>query len=402
MEELRQLFEKLNAEWASFKSENDRRLKEIEKTGRADPLTEEKINKHSAAVGEIQKQLSELQAKMNRPGVIAHAEEDERNAEVKTHSKLYNGYLRKGAVPSELADLQVKLLQVQVDTDGGMAVPEVLDRAILQMEIDAMPMEGLVDVVSMGGENYTQLVDVRGTTGGWVDETDTRSETTTPSLAAFSPAYGEVYAYPFATQKMLEDAFFDVEGWLARSVAERFAQYIDAAIISGTGVKQPKGLLSYTLAATADSSRTYGTVEKLGSGTSGDFDGDDLIDLQHKLKPAYRQNAVWLMATATLAKCRKFKDTTNQYIWQPGLSAGAPSVLLGRPVVEDENMPAVGAGTNAVIFGDLKRAYKFINVRGVLVLRDPFDVKGKVGFYTTKRVGGGVVDTSAYKVLTLT
>lgn len=395
--ELAKVIEEMKSEWAQFKKENDRRLGEIEAKGSSNPLTEEKINKHSTAVGELQKQIEELTKKMNRPGVSPNSEGDEH----KQHVKLFSKWMKKGQGGEELAELQQKLLQIGVEGDGGFAVPEELDRAIGKMAIDAMPMEGEVSSMAMSGENYEKLVDLRGTSSGWVGETDSRTETNSPTLGSFKPVFGEVYANPFATQKMLDDAFFNAEAWLSESVAEKFSQDLDLAIISGNGVNKPKGILAHTLALTADAARAYGTLEYMKSGTSADFDTDDLLDLMAKLKPAYRQNAKWLMAMATLTKIRKFKDSTGQYLWQPSIQAGEPSQLLGYSVVEDENVPALAAASKSVLFGDFKKAYKLINVKGIRILRDPYTAKPKVGFYTTKRVGGGVEDSSAIKIMSL-
>lgn len=397
-DQVKELTEKLAKEWEQFKKENDRRLKEVEAKGSADPLTEEKINKHSLAVGELDKKLKELEAKLNRPGVASETGEE---ADHKEHRKLFKSWMKKGQGGDALADMQQKLLQIGVDGDGGFAVPEQLDRTIGKMEIDAMPMEGEVSGMTMGGETYEKLYDLRGTASGWVGETDARGETNSPTLGSFKPVFGEVYANPFATQKMLDDAFFDPEAWLAESVAEKFSQDVDLAIVSGNGVNKPRGILQHTLATTGDATRAFGTIEYLKSGTSADFDTDDLIDLMAKLRPGYRQNAKWLMSMLTLAKIRKFKDSTGQYLWQASIQAGQPSLLLGYPVIEDENVPVVAAASKSVMFGDFKRAYKLITVKGIRVLRDPYTAKPKVGFYTTKRVGGGVEDSSAIKILSL-
>lgn len=399
MEELKKLIEEMNKTFTEFRTENDRRIKEVEKLGRADPLTEAKIDKHSAAIGVLQKQIDEMTLKLQRPGV---SPEDEGAVEVKRHRKLFvDGYVRKGQMPADLGELQVKLFQIGVDADGGFLVPVEMNRTIGKMELDATPMEGLVDIGTSSAETYESAMDLGETSSGWVGETTPRPETDTSKLGQFKPAYGEVYAFPFATQKMLDDSGINIEQWLASKVAEKFAKDVDIAILSGTGVNKPRGILNYTLVATGDATRAYGQIEKKHSGTSADFDSDDLIDIVHLLKPGYRLNGRWVMQGLTVAKVRKFKDTTNNYLWQPSLQLGQPSTLMGYGITEDENMPAIGAAANAIMFGDFRRAYKFFNVRGVRVLRDPLTVKGKVGFYTTKRIGGGVEDTSAIKVLHL-
>jgi HK97 family phage major capsid protein len=392
--------EQLSREWANFKAENDRRLKEIAATGRADPLTEEKINRHSEEIGRLQAQLDEVQKRANRVSA-AGAAEDERAAAKQAHTKAYGAFLRKG-IENGLREMELNAaLQVSVDTDGGYAVPEELERTIGTMERQLTPMEAEVSSITVGNEMYEKLLADGMAASGWVGETAARADTNTPTLASFKPSFGELYAKPKATQKMLDDAFFDAEAWLADEVAQKFAQDLDLAIISGDGTNKPKGILAYTLAATGDATRAYGTIEKKHSGTAGVFTGDNLLDLIHLLRPGYRQGAKWAMAGTTVAYARKFKDTTGQYLWQPGLGAGQQATLLGFSIIEDENVPVVAASANAVLFGNFKRAYKLANVRGVRVLRDPFTDKPYVVFYTTKRVGGGVEDTRAVKVLTL-
>lgn len=394
---LEELMKKMQEEWGSFKIENDRRLKEIEKNGKADPLTEERITKHSEAVTKLQKQMDELTAKLSRPGVADEAGEEKELA--RAHKKAFDGFIRKGR-DEGLAELQHKTLRVSVDADGGYAVPDDLDRAIGQQERAAAPMEAEVTVTTMSAEGYQKLFRDGMAGSGWVGEEDARPATASPTLAAFTPSYGEVYAMPEATQKILDDAFFDVEAWLADEIAQKFSADIDLAIISGNGTNKPKGILAYTLATTTDPTRAYGTIQRVQSGVAGDFDADDLIDLMAALRPGYRTGAKFLMELSTVTKIRKIKDTTGNYIWAPGYGV-APQTIFGYPIVDDPNMPVVAASANAIIFGNFKRAYRLINIRGIRVLRDPYTNKPLVRFYTTRRVGGGVEDTRALKVLQL-
>lgn len=398
MEELKVLIEKQNAAFAAFKVANDAEIAELKRKGHADPVLSAQVQKANDEISRLQGEIDSMQKRAARPSQAQVADEQ---AEARSaHRKAFNGYVRRGVGADVLGELQVKTLQIAVDADGGYAVPENLDKSIGSMEIHASPMESLVSAITAGAESYERLFDLRGLASGWVGESDARPVTASPTLGQFRPTYGELYASPQATQKMLDDAFFDVEGWLAAAVAEKFAQDLDVAIISGNGTNKPKGILAYTLAQTADESRAFGTIEKRHTGTSaGGITADFLMDVQRMLKPGYRANSTWLMAGATLDTVRKLKDSTNQYLWQPGLADGSPAKLLGRPVVEDENVPAIGAASKSIIYGDFKRAYKLVNLRGVRVLRDPYTAKPNVIFYSTKRVGGGVEDTAAVKVV---
>jgi HK97 family phage major capsid protein len=399
MEELKRLLEEQKKTFEDFKALHARELAEVKAKGTANEETVAAVAKANTEISRQQKQIDELQKAAGRIG--ATGAPSEMDATKAAHRKAFDGYMRKG-VKDDLADLQVKSLQTTVDGDGGFAIPEELERSVGSMERALTPMEGEVSSITAGAETYEKLFTDGMAASGWVGETDARPDTATPTLASFKPFYGELYANPSATQKMLDDAFFNVEAWLAAEVAEKFAQDLDLAIVSGDGVKKPKGILAYVLAATGDAARAYGTIEKKHSGVAGSFTGNDLIDLTHLLRPGYRQGAKWAMAGTTVAYCRKFKDAASgQYLWQPGLGGGQPATLLGYTIVEDENIPVVAAAANAVLFANFKRAYKLVNLRGIRVLRDPFTNKPKIQFYTTKRVGGGVEDTRAVKVLTL-
>jgi HK97 family phage major capsid protein len=124
-----------------------------------------------------------------------------------------------------------------------------------------------------------------------------------------------------------------------------------------------------------------------------------LIDLVGALGTGYRQNARFVMNRKTQSAIRKFKDSNGNYLWSPGLQASQPASLLGYFVETDDNMPDIAANALAIAFGDFKRGYLTVDRRGVHVLRDPFTAKPYVLFYTTKRVGGGVQDFDAIKLL---
>ena len=256
---------------------------------------------------------------------------------------------------------------------------------------------------------YKKLVNVHGSTSGWVGEVEDRPETETPKLKEIEPSMGEVYAFPFATQTMLDDGFFDVEGWLSGELATEFAIQEGSAFFNGSGIKKPKGLMTYPLSTKKDGQRDFGTVQYLKTGVSGGFKAldaangvspaDDLIDLIHALRKAYRNGGRFLCNGTTLAVMRKFKDNDGNYIWQAGLQAGQPSVLLGYPVSEDEEMPDLATDSLSVGFGNIKLAYTIVDRIGTRTLRDPYTKKPYVGFYTTKRVGGSLVNSEAVKFL---
>ena len=242
-----------------------------------------------------------------------------------------------------------------------------------------------------------------GTPSGWVAEVAGRPETDTPNLEEVAPPMGELYANPAASQTMLDDAVFDVESWLANEIATEFAKAEGAAFVNGNGVNRPKGFLAYPTSTQVDGVRPFGTIEYLPSGAAGAFPAaspqDRLIDLIQLLRPPYRQGAVFVMNSATLARIRKFKTSDGAFLWAPGLAAGQPNVLLGYPVIEAEDMPDVGADSLSIAFGNFKAAYLIAERAETSIIRDPYSNKPFVHFYATKRVGGAVMNSEAIKLM---
>lgn len=394
---MKELFAQLNQTFDEFKAENDKRLKEIEAKGHADPLLEEKVDKINAAITaldlEHKKRIDEFEAKMNRQGL--------QGGEVKSeYRQAFSAHIRKGEIQGALS--------TGSDPDGGYAVPIEVDRSILELERNPVTMRRLATVISLGTPNYTKLVNVGGSTSGWVGETDARPETNSPQLKALTPYWGELYANPSATQQMLDDGFFDVEGWLASELAQEFALQENNKFLKGDGILAPKGIMAYAIALTADATRPFGTLQYVKTAEAAAFKAasatvspaDCLIDMQTALKAGYANNATWLMNSGTLGTVRKFKNAVQgDLIWQPGLTAGAPSTLLGKPVEVDEEMDAVGANALSVAYGDFRRAYTICDRIGTRVLRDMYTNKPYIMFYTTKRVGGMLTDSNAVKIL---
>jgi HK97 family phage major capsid protein len=240
-----------------------------------------------------------------------------------------------------------------------------------------------------------------GAVAGWVGETDARTQTTSPTLDELSFPAMELYAMPAATTLLLEDSAVDVDEWLAQEVDRVFAAQEGAAFVTGDGNNKPKGFVSYN--NVANSSWTWGNIGYVASGVAGAFPStapsDVLVDLIFALKAGYRQNAAFVMNRKTQSLIRKFKDTTNNYIWQPPASPSGRASLMNFPVHDVEDMPDISANSLSVAFGDFKRGYLIVDRAGVTVLRDPYSAKPYVLFYTTKRVGGGVQDYDAIKLL---
>ena len=395
LKDVQDVAEAIGKKFDEFKVINDKRIDGlVEEKGKLSAQVET-LNGKLSELAELKSSLEQELLALKRPGGGGNTKA------AAEHKSAFMNFVRKGK-DDGLAELQQKALQTTVDSDGGFAVPEELDRTILELLRNVSPMRQVCGQMTISTSDYKKLVNLGGAGSGWVGEVADRPETGTPTLAQIAAVMGEIYANPQATQTSLDDMFFDAEAWLNGEVATEFSEKEGSAFLLGDGTNKPKGLLAYAMDLASDKTRAFGKLQNVKSGTAGDFDADDLIKLLYTLNKGYRANANWMMATMTLFKVRTFKDaTTGAYIWQPGLQAGQPSSLLGYGIAENEDMPAVAADANAVAFGDYKRAYTIVDRLGTRVLRDPYTNKPNVGFYTTKRVGGMLTDSCAAKVLTL-
>ncbi|WP_375270247.1 phage major capsid protein, partial [Sphingomonas sp.] len=308
----------------------------------------------------------------------------------------FDGFVRSGAV------IETKAFTGVTGDAGGYAIPKEIDAVIDATLKSASPIRGIASVVQVGSAGYRKLVTTGGTPSGWAAEAEARPGTGTPVFAEIAPPMGELYANPSASQAMLDDALFDVEGWLAGEIAAEFAKAEGAAFVNGSGVNRPRGFLQSPTSSAGDATRGFGTLQYLASGAAGDFGSgapERLIDLVQSLRSPYRQGACWVMNAATAARIRKFKTSDGQFLWQPSLSSGQPASLLGYPVVEAEDMPDVAANSLSIAFGNFRTGYLITERQETNVLRDPYSNKPFVTFYATKRVGGCVSNSEAIKLM---
>lgn len=384
------LFEQLNAAVTAMRDKVDATGKKV------DGLDLEEINKINATVGELQKSLDTANEqiaalKLGGPG------DSKMSAKDKEHVAAFNDFTRAGKVEARGATFS--------DPDGGFLTPKQVDTSISRILGKTVAMRRLATVMSISGDTYVKHKGLGGAASGWTGEGDSRNETNTPQLARLEFETGELYAEPAATQKFLDDSVADVESWYAEEVGIEFAEKEGAAFVSGDGTKKPRGFLSYTPVANA--SYAWGKVGYVKTGGATGFQvasssvnpADCLIDLVHGLKSGYRQSASFLMNDLTLAEARKLKDSEGRWIWQPSLQVDKPELLLGKGVDTDDNMPDIGAGAFPIAFADFARAYLIVERLGLRVLRNPYKTNGVVFFYTTKRVGGGLQNFEAIKLL---
>jgi HK97 family phage major capsid protein len=397
------VLDELNRAFAEFRTQNDQRIAALE-AGRTDPVATERVETLTRTVGELQSSLDQLTLRIEAARLSGGMSGDPRllTPESRAYSAAFNTFFRRGEGESGLNALAVQAaMTTGTDADGGYLVPFEMEQTIDRVLMTVSAVRDLATVMTISGGSYKKQLSLGGAGSGWVGETETRSETGTPSLVELEFTPGEIYAEPRASQQLLDDARVDLAQWLADEVSITFAEQEGAAFVTGTGVKKPRGIMDYDKIANA--SYAWGSLGFIVSGAAADFASSNpwqaLVDVQQALKVGYRPNARWLMNRATVGKVRKFVDANGLPLWQPSAQVGQPSSLLGYPVSEDDNVADVGANAYPVAFGDFRRGYLIVDRIGVRVLRDPYTAKPYVKFYTTKRVGGGVQNFEAIKLL---
>ena len=372
----------------AFKETNDQRLAEIESRVGADVVTTEKMDR-------INKALDDLALKSRRLPI--GGETPARPSEAK---QAFEAYVRTGD-EARMRRLQEKSMTAGTGSEGGYLVAPETEIEIGRRLAQVSPIRAISSVRQISATTYKKPFAISGPAVGWVGETDARPETTAPTLAELEFPAMELYAMPAATQTLLDDSAVDIDAWIAQEVETAFAEQEGTAFVTGDGNKKPTGFLDYT--QVAEASWAWSKIGYLATGVDGDFaatdPGDKLVDLVFALKAGYRGNAHFVMNRKTQGEVRKLKDGDGNYLWQPGHQAGVPPTLMGFPVTEAEDMPDIGSDTTPIAFGDFSRGYLVVDRIGTRILRDPYSAKPYVLFYTTRRVGGGVQDFDAIKLL---
>lgn len=371
-----QLLNEMKSVFEQFKEKHSQLETEVKRYGEASQETKDVLDR-------LNDRLDELETKMSRPTLGSNMQTGQVETE---HEKAFNAYLRKGE--RGLSADELKALSTDSDPDGGYMVPTQRANSIIEKLVEYSPIRMLANVVTITGNAYeVPAEDDPIFEANWVSERGSRPETSTGSLRMERIPVHEIYAKPRATQTMLDDSAFNVEGWINNRVATRFAVLEAQAFLSGDGVGKPEGIL------------TKSGITEVVSGDASKITADSLIEIYYNLPEFYVRNSTWLMKRSTIKEIRKLKTNDNQYLWQPGLAGVAPATILDRPYVEAVDMPAIATNAYPVLFGDFRAAYTIVDRQGIRILRDPYSSKPYVEFYTTRRVGGQVVQADALRKL---
>ncbi len=329
----------------------------------------------------------------SRPVLAANAHEDA------PHQKAFAAYLRSGDDDGLRGlEMEGKALGTTVAADGGYLVDPQTSDTIKGTLSSTASLRAIANVVSVDATSFDVLVDHSEMGAGWATEASAVGETDTPQIDRITIPLHELSALPKASQRLLDDSAFDIEGWLAGRIADKFARSEASAFVNGDGIDKPTGLLTYP---TVDNDVwAWGNLGYVVTGADGALaDGDPIVDLVYALGAEYRANASFVMNSKTAGTVRKLKDNDGRFLWSDGLAAGEPARLMGYAVLIAEDMPDIATGANAIAFGDFGAGYTVAERPDLRVLRDPFSAKPHVLFYATKRVGGAVSDFAAIKLL---
>lgn len=297
----------------------------------------------------------------------------------------------------------VNTISTAEPAEGGYTLVPVLADTLRTKLHDISAMARICSTATLAeGNTWLQPINTDLSGATWVAEKDARNPNTAPTFEQASIHLDELASLVPITQRALDDSMYDLGGFLTRNMAEQFARSTGAALLGGDGDKKPKGLLDYPSTVQEDGARAWFTLQHINTGASADFGTDpagQLIDLMYSLRAPYRPNARWMMTRKTAAAIRKLRDDEGRFLWVEPLTQGHPPMLLGHPVELDEFMPEIGANAKAIAFGDFAEAYTMVQRPGLRLLRDPYTVKGSVLFYAYQRVGGGLINSEAVKLL---
>jgi HK97 family phage major capsid protein len=369
---------------------------------KVDPLDLEKLEKMATNVLELQAAM-DVQAKQIAANRIGGGETQAFNDP--EYSAKFAGYFRDGANESDIKAAQKVGIRASLTegsaANGGYTTPIEWDRTITDKLKMISPIRQEATVQPISSIGFSKVYNDRSIGSGWVGEVAARPATTTPGLSSIVWPVGEIYANAAASQDLLDDSLINIADWLTGEIEYEFARQEGIAFLSGDGVNKPSGLLSYVTGGTNAATHPFGAIVSTPSGAVGAYTTDAIVSLIYSLPAMFQPNAKFFANRLSMAALMKLKNGQGNYIWQPSFQAGQPATLMGAPIVDLPDMPAVASLAASLLYGDMKRTYLVVDRMGTRVLRDPYTNKPYVQFYCTKRVGGSVNNPEAMKAIVI-
>jgi len=401
--EILQAVESIGRDFETFKEKNDKVISEMATKGYVSAELKEmtdKINDAITQAEEAKEAAEQAEALTKRRNEVANNLEKQRASMTEEQLAVRNAtlkYWRGGLDDLDVEEKQIlvahsKALSSFEGPDGGYAVMPELDKAIIQIVRETSPVRQYAEVLTIGSDRLVEPYEGDDFSSGWVGEEETRDETATGTFREIGWDVHEQFAQPAISQKLLDDAYFDIEAYVTNKIASRFARTENTAFVSGNSPKQPRGFLTY------GSGTGFNQLEQIASGDASKVTADGLMDLVESLKADYLAGSVFFLKRSSVKDIRKLVDGNGNYLWGMGLNGGTSPDLLGYPIVRADDMPTIQAGALAIAFGNFREGYRIVDRIGTRILRDPYTKKGFVKLYTTKRVGGAVRNFDAIKL----
>lgn len=346
--------------------------------------TKETIEKWNDRIDQLEERIKEVKLAQARPTFATQVEEDQAYLRKQAFTKL----LRAGgkADPtSVLTPEEVKLLSILDNSSAGYLAPTEFVNEIIKSVEEISPVRQAARVMTTSLTAVQIPRRTANAAASWVAESGTISEDTSLQYGLEEIKTHKLAVRVDVTDELLNDSAFDIERELRMEFAEALAQAEGAAFVTGNGVGKPEGLL------------TNADIASVNSLAAADITASGLIDLYYNQEGEYARNGAWMMKRSTIKAVRQLTDVDGQYLWQPGLQSGQPATLLGAPIFEAVDMPAIAASATPILFGDFRRAYRIVDRVGMQLLRDPFSAStsGQIRWIATKRLGAQVVDPNA-------
>jgi HK97 family phage major capsid protein len=291
-----------------------------------------------------------------------------------------------------IIDYGANLSQFNPST-GGYTVPETFVRTF---EIALLQYGGVRQVAEImttaTGETLTwPCADDTGNQGSQIGESVavTSTTTTNPAFKAKTwGAYGYTSNFILVPFGLLRDSAFNLADIVSNMMGERVGRKTNAHFTTGDGASKPSGIVTDSALGVTAASATA-------------IAADELYDLEHSIDPSYRgMGCGWMMHDTILKNLRKLKDGQGRYLWQEGMSTGAPNMLLGYPyTISQEMQSSIATATKTILFG-LFSKYKVRDVGGVRMIRvnELYAATDNVGFNVISYHDGHLLDAGTNPV----
>lgn len=330
-------------------------------------------------------ELDELKTQLNQPGSPSGGASEK----LEKANEAIEGFMRKGidGIPDEQRDLVT-----DEGEQGGFLVPDPVVNEIVELMVDISPIRANARVETIDESDALKWpVQETQTSGSWSGERDTAGETDTPKFGMREIPVHEYEVEPRVSKQMIADSGVNIVNFLQSAIAKDVSQEFNKQYLLGNGDNKPLGFMN----------DDQNDVNVRTSGTAGEIDADDLLDLIYDIRTVFASNAQLYGHRKAIRDARKLKDSNGQYLWQPALQEGEPDVFAGVPIVETPDMDSdtTVAGNQPWTMANLQEGYVVADKATVDMLRDPYTSKPFVKFFTTWRTGGDVIRPEAIKIL---